>query len=105
MREEDNVISLDTVIGNLDNSKSYFLDVFNTRQLEAGILRLRQGEKDTQLPHSADEVYFVLEGNGFIEIEGKLKPIKNADFIFVPANARHKFLPGTEGLIVIYFLA
>lgn len=103
--EDDNFISLDKVIADLNGTDSYFLNVFNNKGVELGILRLRKEETDTQLPHSVDEVYFVVEGNGSIEIEGKLKPVKSTDFIFVPAYAHHRFIVGSQDLVVIYFFA
>jgi mannose-6-phosphate isomerase-like protein (cupin superfamily) len=103
--QEDNFISLDKVIADLNGTGSYFLNVFNNKGVDLGILRLRKGETDTQLPHSVDEVYFVVEGRGSIEIEGKLKPVKSADFIFVPAYAHHRFIVGSQDLVVIYFFA
>jgi len=103
--EDDNFISLDKVIADLNGTDSYFLNVFNNKGVDLGILRLRKGETDIQLPHSVDEVYFVVEGNGSIEIEGKLKPVKSADFIFVPAHACHRFIVGSQDLVVIYFFA
>ena len=105
MAEEDNVISIDTVIDDLDRSHNYFLNIFNSKGLEAGILRLKEGDKDIQVPHSIDEIYFVVEGKGSLEIEGKIRAVKSGDFIFVPANAHHKFtLDSTsKSLLVIYF--
>jgi mannose-6-phosphate isomerase-like protein (cupin superfamily) len=102
-KKEDNFVGLDEVIADLDNTGNYFLDVFNNKGVDLGILRLRKGETDTQLPHSVNEVYFIVEGNGFIEIEGKLKPVKKADFIFVSANIQHRFIVDDEDLVVIYF--
>jgi mannose-6-phosphate isomerase-like protein (cupin superfamily) len=101
--EDTNLVNLDVVLAKLNNTGSYFLNVFRDKAIDIGILRVRVGEKDTQLPHSVDEVYFVVEGNGFIEIEGKLKPVKNSDFIFVSANTRHRFIVGNQDLVVIYF--
>jgi mannose-6-phosphate isomerase-like protein (cupin superfamily) len=103
--KEDNFISLDKVIADLNGTGSYFLNVFNNKGVDLGILRLRKGETDTQLPHSVDEVYFVVEGRGSIEIEGKLKPVKSADFIFVPAYDHHRFIVGSQDLVVIFFFA
>jgi mannose-6-phosphate isomerase-like protein (cupin superfamily) len=100
---EDNLINLDKVIEDLDDSGNYFLNVFNNKGVDLGILRLRKGELDTQLPHPVNEVYFVVDGNGFIEIEGELKPVKKHDFIFVAANVRHKFIADNQDLVVIYF--
>src|SRR5262245_59186484 len=102
-KKEDNFVGLDKVIADLDNTGNYFLDVFNNKGVDLGILRLRKGEKDIQLPHSVNEVYFIVEGNGFIEMEGKLKPVKKADFIFVSANVQHRFIVDDEDLVVIYF--
>lgn len=102
-KEEVNLISLDKVISDLDDTSNYFLNLFNNKGVDLGILRLRKGELDTQLPHPVNEVYFVVEGNGFIEIKGELKPVKRSDFIFVAANVRHRFIAHTEDLLVIYF--
>ena len=64
MGEEDrSIIRLEKVIADLDaTTNEYFLNVFKSKGLEVGILRLRKGETDTQEPHSVDEVYFVIEG-------------------------------------------
>lgn len=100
---DENIISLKKAINNLDQSENYFIDLFGDKGIGTGILRLKKGEIDTQIPHSVDEVYFVVQGNGFIEI-GQLKRVKTADFIFVPANACHRFLVDDSTLVVIYFL-
>jgi mannose-6-phosphate isomerase-like protein (cupin superfamily) len=101
--EEESFVGLDKVIADLNGTGNYFLNVFNNKGVELGILRLRKGEIDTQLPHPVDEVYFVVEGKGFIEIKGKLKPVKRADFIFVPADVHHRFIVDNQDLVVIYF--
>ena len=104
MREEDgSIIRLEKVIADLDATNEYFLNVFKSKGLEVGILRLRKGETDTQEPHSVDEVYFVIEGNGHLEIEDQIKSVNPADFIFVPANVHHRFVVGNKDLVVIYF--
>lgn len=102
-KEEVDFISLDKVISDLDGTSNYFLNLFNNKGFDLGILRLRKGELDTQLPHPVNEVYFVVEGNGFIEIKGELKPVKRADFIFVAANVRHRFIVEDQDLLVVYF--
>ncbi len=103
-KEDSSTISLEKVIADLDaTTNEYFLNIFKSKGLEVGILRLRKGETDTQEPHSFDEVYFVIEGTGHIEIEDKMKPVKPADFIFVPANVHHRFVVGNKDLVVLYF--
>jgi mannose-6-phosphate isomerase-like protein (cupin superfamily) len=101
--EGNNFVSLDDMIADLDDTGSRFLNVFSNKGLDIGILRIKVGEKDTQLPHSENEVYFVVEGKGSIEIDGKINPVKNNDFIFVPAKANHRFIVDNQDLVVIYF--
>jgi mannose-6-phosphate isomerase-like protein (cupin superfamily) len=103
MEQKDDIIGLDKVIEDLNSSNNYFQSIFNSKGLDVGVLRLNEGEHDTQLPHSVDEVYYVVDGNGAIEIEGEVKPVKRADFIFVPANARHRFILDGKILVVVYF--
>jgi mannose-6-phosphate isomerase-like protein (cupin superfamily) len=103
-KEDSSIISLEKVIADLDATiNEYFLNIFKRKGLEVGILRLRKGEIDTQEPHSVDEVYFVIEGTGHIEIEDKMKPVNHADFIFVPANVHHRFVVDNKDLVVLYF--
>jgi mannose-6-phosphate isomerase-like protein (cupin superfamily) len=103
-KEDSSIISLEKVIADLDaTTNEYFLNVFKSKGLDMGVLRLRKGETDTQEPHSFDEVYFVIEGTGHIEIEDKMKPVNRADFIFVPANVHHRFVVGNKDLIMLYF--
>jgi len=51
------------------------------------------------------KLYFVVEGKGSLEIEGKINAVKSGDFIFAPANARHRFRldSNSKNLLVIYF--
>ncbi len=100
---DSSIVNLEKVIADLDSTNEYFLNVFKSKGFDMGILRLRKGEIDTQEPHSVDEVYFVIEGTGHIEIEDKMKPVNRADFIFVPANVHHRFVAGNKDLLVLYF--
>jgi mannose-6-phosphate isomerase-like protein (cupin superfamily) len=103
-KEEGNdLVNLDHMIADLDNTNSSFLNVFSNKVLDMGILRIKVGEKDTQLPHSVDEAYFVVKGNGSIEIDGNMKPVRSSDFVFVPAEANHRFIADDQDLVVIYF--
>ncbi|MGC2574039.1 MAG: cupin domain-containing protein, partial [Candidatus Nitrosopolaris sp.] len=53
------------------------------------------GENDTQEPHSVDEVYYVIQGNGFIKLNRKDHQIREGTSIFVPAKADHRFHANT----------
>ena len=84
-----------------DNS-TYFLDFFRNKSFEAGVLRLNPGQKDTQGPHLEDELYFVIEGKGYINMSEENHPISKGSFIFVPSKTKHYFHDNKERLVVLY---
>jgi mannose-6-phosphate isomerase-like protein (cupin superfamily) len=88
---DEKIINLRELFSKMDLDNSEFLNFFDLRHLQVGILRLKPGESDTQEPHLSDEIYLVLEGNGFIEIGKKTYILKKDLFIYVPANVNHKF--------------
>ena len=101
----EKLIDIRDLIPKMDLDNSGFLDFFELEHLQVSILRLRPGEQDTQEPHSSDEVYMVLEGDGFIEIGKKSYSLKKDLFIFVPAEVKHKFYGNTKEILVLYFFS
>ena len=63
-------------IRKINNGTSYFDTFLNKQSLAAGILILKPGEEDTQLPHDSDEMYYILEGDGYLKIKNKNYSIK-----------------------------
>lgn len=90
-------------IKNIAKSTSYYHTFINRDSLAAGILLLKPGEKDTQIPHENDEIYYVVRGDGFLSIEGKDYPVSEAKAYFVGKNMVHKFHGNKKELIVLYF--
>lgn len=71
--------------------------------MAVGILRLAPGQEDDQLPHESDEVYYVVAGDGFLNIAGKDYPVSEAKAYFVGKNIKHKFHGNKKELVVLYF--
>lgn len=102
---EEKIFELQDLLSRLQKERGYFLDFLKIRDLEAGIILLRPGENDTQKPHPADELYYVIEGSGWMEL-GKIKrAVKRGSVIFVPAAMRHKFYGNKEDLVILYMFA
>jgi mannose-6-phosphate isomerase-like protein (cupin superfamily) len=101
----EKLIDIRGLIPKMDLNGSDFLGFFELEHLQAGILRLKPGEQDTQEPHSLDEVCMVLEGDGYIEIGKKAYIIKKDLFIFVPAEVEHRFYGNTKEILVVYFFS
>jgi mannose-6-phosphate isomerase-like protein (cupin superfamily) len=102
---EEKIFELQDLVKQLNKEGGYFLDFLKMRNLEAGIIMLHPGEEDTQEPHSADELYYVIEGSGLMELGSSKKPVKKGSIIFVPAGLRHKFFGNKEDLVVLYMFA
>ena len=90
-------------IRKINKGISYFDTFLNKESLAAGILILKPGEEDTQLPHDSDEMYYVLEGDGFLKIKNKKYPLKKGKAFFVPKDTEHHFFGNKKKLIVLYF--
>ena len=54
--------------------------------------------KDYQTSHDQDEIYFIIDGSGKFEIEGKLLEFSPGDVLFVPAGKQHRFLEPLMGV-------
>lgn len=100
----DKIFDLDSILLTLDkkDNSSYFLDFLHNNSFEVGVLRLNPGQKDTQDPHSKDELYFIVEGEGYINMAEKNHKIKKGSCIFVPSKTRHYFHGNKERLVVLY---
>ena len=102
---DERAFELQDLVSRLEKEGGYFLDFLKVRDLEAGIIVLHPREKDTQEPHSADELYYVIEGSGFIELGKSRRPVKEGSIIFVPAKMHHRFYGNSEDLVVLYVFA
>jgi len=101
----ERIIDIRKLLSKMDLDNSDFLNFFDLQHLQVGILRLKPGEKDTQEPHPSDEIYVVLEGDGFIEIGKKAYILKKDLFIYVPARVKHRFYGNTQEILVVYFFS
>ncbi len=100
----ENIVDINTALSKLDrlDVDSYFLDLMSTNAFEVGILRLNPGQKDTQGPHLTDELYFVIDGEGYINVQGKDHGIQKDNCIFIPSKTKHHFHGNKDRLIVLY---
>jgi mannose-6-phosphate isomerase-like protein (cupin superfamily) len=88
---------------NLGKGKSYFHTFINRENLAAGIIRLELGDEDTQAPHESDEIYYVIRGDGFLNIDGKDYKVSEGMSYYVAKNIKHRFHGNTKELVVLYF--
>jgi mannose-6-phosphate isomerase-like protein (cupin superfamily) len=103
----ENIYDINKVIAKLEttnnNNGDYFLDFLQTKSINAGVLILKPKQKDTQEPHSLDEIYYIIKGEGRIQIGEKVHPFQGGMCIFVPSNTPHRFFDNNSHLVVLYF--
>ena len=90
-------------LNKLKRTNSYFHTFLNRESLAVGVLFLKPGENDTQEPHDSDEIYYILDGNGFLEINDESYRIKKGQVYFVAKDLQHHFYGNTKNLSVLYF--
>ena len=94
---------LSTYLEKIKKSSSYFHTFINRDSLAVGILFLKPEEADTQVPHASDEVYFVIEGDGFLKIKNKDYKVSKDKLFFVAKDVEHYFHSNSVELKVLYF--
>lgn len=83
------IIPLEAAKKTLTTSASEFVKLFEHGTLH---VELYQPDKiDKQQPHTRDEVYVVVAGEGVFFYDGERKSFKTGDVIFVPAHIEHRF--------------
>ena len=92
-------------IEEIKKSDEYFHTFINQQNIAAGVLVLEPGEEDTQAPHDADELYYVLKGDGFLEINKKNYAISDGMAYYVQKNVPHKFHGNKKQIVAVYFFS
>ena len=95
--------SIDKYIQMLRKDKDYFHTFIDKPGLAVGVLVLAPGEEDSQEPHDSNEVYLVLNGDGFLRIGSKDYEVSTNKMFFVAKDTQHFFHRNTKELIVVYF--
>lgn len=88
----------------VDNENIYWNSFIEQPGFEVGVLKLRVNEKDIQNPHKTDEVYFILEGDGKLNINGENFDIKLKNIYYIPRNTPHHFHSNSKDIVAFYVL-
>ncbi len=91
------------VVARAESQETPYLEFLRVPQLSCGIFSLRKGQSDSQTAHDEDEVYFVLKGEGTIELNGVDKVIAPGSILYVPADTPHSFREIREDLSLLVF--
>ena len=73
--------------------------------LSVGLYVLPAGAADPQKPHTEDEVYYIVSGQGSIRVGGENRQVHAGSVVFVGANVEHRFHTITEDMTILVFFA
>lgn len=68
-----------------------YLEFLRHPSMSAGLYVLAAGADDPQQPHTEDEVYYVVRGQGTIRVADEDRPVGPGSVIFVAAGVPHRF--------------
>lgn len=86
-------------------SGKLYLEFLREPSLSVGLYVLPAGGADPQQPHSEDEVYYVISGQGAIRVGEEDREVEAGTTVYVAANIEHRFHSITEELRVLVFFA
>ena len=82
-----------------------YLEFLRVPALSCGIYSLPAGATDLQNPHDEDEVYYVLEGQARIRVNGVEEVVGSGSLLYVEATSEHSFVEIEEDVTMLVFFA
>ena len=94
----------DLISQHVDSNKLY-LEFLKVPDLSMGLYVLPAGGVDPQLPHTEDEIYYVVSGKAQIKVADEDRAVQAGSIVYVAKNVEHRFHSIEEELTVIVFFA
>src|SRR4051794_19406230 len=82
-----------------------YMEFLKRRGMSAGLYALPAGGRDHQHPHAADEMYFVLRGQGKLRVGDQEHPVRPGSVVSVDHGEDHNFFDITEDLNLMVVFA
>lgn len=86
-------------------ASNLYLEFLRVPSMSMGLYELAAGSDDPQQPHTEDEVYYVVSGQGMIRVGDEDQPVSAGSIVYVAANVVHYFHTITEDLSILVFFA
>lgn len=93
------------IMAQQQQSGKLYLEFLRVPSLSLGLYALPAGGIDPQKPHTEDEVYYVVSGQGAVRVGQEDREVKSGSLVFVKAGVEHRFHSITEDLNLLVFFA
>jgi mannose-6-phosphate isomerase-like protein (cupin superfamily) len=80
-------------------------EFIRSQDLSVGLYVLKAGAEDPQRPHTEDEVYYIVQGQGIIRVGEEERAVNAGSIVFVAAQVEHRFHSITEDLTILVIFA
>jgi mannose-6-phosphate isomerase-like protein (cupin superfamily) len=100
-----NPFEIEDVIARQEAGAGIYREFIREESMSVGVATFAAGELDTQDPHDEDEIYYVVRGEGAIEIDGVDHPVRPGSVVFVGAEVDHRFHSVTEDIKTLVVFA
>lgn len=91
--------------GQREQANTLYLEFLKVPDLSVGLYELPAGGTDPQLPHTEDEVYYVVKGKAGIRVGSEDRAVQAGSVVYVPKTVEHKFHSIQEALTIVVFFA
>ena len=99
------VFDVQQIIEDHSTNGELYYEFFKAKRLSVGLYVLKAGSLDPQVPHTEDEIYYIMSGRGSVEIDGAHQNVGPGTVIYVEEHVDHRFHSITEDLSVIVVFA
>ncbi|MGE5461949.1 MAG: cupin domain-containing protein [Syntrophothermus sp.] len=93
------------LISQRETSQQLYLEFLHVHALSMGLYVLPAGGVDPQLPHTEDEVYYVVSGRGRIQVAEENREVQAGSLVYVARTVEHRFHSIEQELTVLVFFA
>ena len=93
------------LISQRESSNKLYFEFLKVSDLSMGLYVLPAGGVDAQLPHTEDEVYYVVSGKAQILVADENRDVQVGSIVYVAKNIAHRFHSIEEELTVLVFFA
>ena len=87
------------------DSNKLYIEFFKVPDLSMGLYVLPAGGVDPQLPHTEDEVYYVVSGKAKIKVADEDRDVQAGSIVYVAKNVEHRFHSIEAELTLLVFFA
>ena len=99
------VFDIDAVRRALEAMDSNWKEFMRVEGMSAGVYRLKAGERDAQIPHTEDEIYFVTKGRAKFAAGENIQDVTAGSIIYVEARRDHCFIDIVEDIEALVIFA